>query len=97
MLTKEENRIKDNLFNELFKQTGFRNLSMDAQGEVVNEFVKTVVTLREAMGEDESASDEGTLHDCPRCGGTNESFSGFCTYPGCKNGMVDDRPERDDF
>jgi hypothetical protein len=42
---------------------------------------------------------EQTLHDCPRCGGTNENFGGFCTYPGCKKGQVDNRPDlyEDDF
>ena len=46
MLTVEENRIKDFLFEELMKQTGFSRLSMDAQGEMVNEFVRTVSMLR---------------------------------------------------
>jgi hypothetical protein len=40
-----------------------------------------------------------TLHDCPRCSGTGEAQSGvgFCTYPGCRNGQIDDRPESDDY
>lgn len=45
-LNSQEIKIKEDLFNELMKHTGFSRLSMDAQGAVVNEFVRAVSELR---------------------------------------------------
>jgi hypothetical protein len=90
MLTIEENKIKDFLFDELMKQTGFSRLSMDSRGEVVNEFVRTVAMLRRVpihWDEDE------TLHDCPTCTGTGEAQSGVGSCSTCRGkGTIDNRP-----
>jgi hypothetical protein len=89
MLTMEENRIKDFLYDELMRQTGFNRLSMDSQGEMVDEFVRTVSTLRRVP----IAWDEETLHDCPICTGTGESQSGVGSCSACRGrGTIDDRP-----
>ena len=90
MLTVEENRIKDFLFEELMKQTGFSRLSMDAQGEMVNEFVRTVSILKSVPVVWDG---ENTLHDCPTCTGTGESQSGLGYCSACRGrGTIDDRP-----
>ena len=90
MLTKEEHDIKDFLFEELMKQTGFNRLSMDAQGEVANEFVRTVSTLRSVPI---TWDEENTLHDCPTCTGTGESQSGMGSCSACRGkGTIDNRP-----
>jgi len=90
MLTKQEEQIKENLFNELMKQTGFKNLSMDAQGEMVDVFVKTVSQLRSVPI---TWEEEKTLHDCPACTGTGESQSGIGSCSACRGkGTIDNRP-----
>jgi DnaJ-class molecular chaperone len=90
MLTIEENKIKDFLFDELMKQTGFNRLSMDSQGEMVNEFVRTVSALRSVPI---TWDEEKTLHDCPTCTGTGEAQSGVGSCSACRGkGTIDDRP-----